>query len=162
MKSVLLFRHGKSDWSADFDKDYDRPLAGRGRKAARRMGALLTRTNQQPGHILCSPALRARTTLDIAAAEGSWTAPIEYDDRLYGAEAATVLHILQHVADEVESVMVVGHEPTMSDCVRMFTHASIRYPTAAICRIRFEVDQWRNVMDSDGELIWHIIPKLLR
>ena len=38
MRSVIMFRHGKSDWDVDYGPDHDRPLAKRGIKAAKKMG----------------------------------------------------------------------------------------------------------------------------
>jgi phosphohistidine phosphatase len=162
MKSVLLFRHGKSDWSADFETDFDRPLAGRGRKASKRMGSFLGVRDRYPEVVYCSPAVRAKRTLEIAVEAGEWKTTIRYDDRLYGAEAETVLDIVRHSDGAGEKIMVVGHEPTMSACVELFTGAVVRFPTAAICRIDFDMDEWREVGPGEGEIIWHIPPRVLR
>ena len=43
MKSILLFRHGKSDWNANYEKDHDRPLSKRGIIAAKTMGIYLSK-----------------------------------------------------------------------------------------------------------------------
>ncbi len=52
MNTIILLRHAKSDWEADYDDDHERPLAKRGRNAAALMGTLLARVNQIPDYIL--------------------------------------------------------------------------------------------------------------
>ena len=69
MKMVLLLRHGKSDWSTAVD-DRERPLAKRGRRAARAIGEFLTRAGEAPDAIVASPARRAADTATLAAAAG--------------------------------------------------------------------------------------------
>lgn len=126
------------------------------------MGKFLSLSGLLPEVVISSTALRARRTIELASSAGEWSIPVTFDDRLYGADEGTVLHLLQHLDEDVERAMIVGHEPTMSDCVGLFTHAAVRFPTAAICCIRFEADDWRTVLPGEGELIWHLPPRILR
>ena len=66
MKSVILFRHGKSDWNASYGSDHDRPLNSRGIKAAKKMGLFLSTKNQIPDIVISSTATRAKTTAQLA------------------------------------------------------------------------------------------------
>ena len=63
MPTLLVLRHGKSDWKAEFDTDEHRPLARRGRRAARTMGRHLAAVGPAPTLALTSPALRAHDTV---------------------------------------------------------------------------------------------------
>ena len=72
MRSVIMFRHGKSDWDADYGPDHDRPLTKRGIKAAKKMGKYLAGLDQVPHIVVSSTAVRARTTVELAMAEGNW------------------------------------------------------------------------------------------
>ena len=72
MKTLILFRHGKSDWNTDYAADHDRPLAKRGRNAAATMGAMLARIEQVSDRVLTSSAVRARETVELAAEAGGW------------------------------------------------------------------------------------------
>ncbi|WP_424522101.1 SixA phosphatase family protein, partial [Rubrivirga sp.] len=56
MKTIILLRHGKSDWEADYDGDHQRPLAKRGQKGARKMGRFLTTARSVPDRALTSSA----------------------------------------------------------------------------------------------------------
>ena len=74
MKTLILFRHGKSDWDSEEPSDHDRPLAKRGRKAAKAMGKFLALAGQVPDSAVTSSAVRARSTLEIAMEAGAGTA----------------------------------------------------------------------------------------
>ena len=90
MKTVTLFRHAKSgDKDNPNIEDFDRPLASRGLKAAPKMGAAMRDRKLRPDLILCSPSVRTRQTLSLAAPE-AWDAPpeVRFEERLYEASAA--------------------------------------------------------------------------
>ena len=87
MKTILLLRHGKSDWDADFTDDHERPLAERGEKGARKMGRFLTTSRSVPDRAITSSATRTRQTLATAAEAGGWTGPARVTDAPYGADA---------------------------------------------------------------------------
>ena len=82
MKTLLLLRHGKSDWSAGVS-DADRPLAKRGRKAARAIGEFLSRAGAVPDVVVSSPARRAVETAELVAAAGRWPCTVRASDMLY-------------------------------------------------------------------------------
>ena len=71
-KSVIIFRHGKSDWDAAFDSDHNRPVSKRGKKDAKKMGKYLNRIEQDPDLTISSTALRARDTAKLAMEYGKW------------------------------------------------------------------------------------------
>jgi len=161
MKSLLLLRHGKSDWDADYVGDHERPVAGKGRKAAARVGKFLNRTGQVPDLVICSTALRTRQTLQIAAETGKWpSVEVEYDKTIYLAGYETLLGRIADIPDSVECAMLVGHEPTISLLAgQLIGDASIRFPTAAVARVDLNVRQWSRTRSGMGTLIWHVIPK---
>jgi phosphohistidine phosphatase len=163
MKTVIFFRHGKSDWNSAFGHDHERPLNKRGRKAARRMGRFLDRIEQLPDRIISSSATRARMTFEQAAQKGDWgDIPVEITDDLYEASPADVLSVIQSISDGSERILLVGHEPTFSDTVgRLIGSANVRMPTAAMACIEIEVDHWPDVGFGSGQLRWLVGPKLL-
>ena len=164
MKTLILLRHGKSDWDADYVGDHHRPLAGRGQKAAIKVGRFLARTNQLPELVLCSTALRTRETLELAMDAGEWTdVDVKYDNTIYHAGFEQMLRCLAALPDEVERVMVVGHEPTTSLLAgQLIGGASLDFPTAAVARIDLNLDHWKNTRSGVGTLMWHIIPRHLK
>lgn len=161
-KRLILFRHGKSDWAAPFERDHDRPVAPRGIKAAQQMGRLLAAAGQVPDRVITSSALRAKTTASLAAAAGGWGCPIAITDALYEATPAAVIQLLQQQPEDIASLMLVGHEPTWSQLTGVLTGGcQVVFPTAAMVRIDFELASWRDLPVAQGQLIWLLPPKLL-
>lgn len=161
-KSLILLRHGKSDWDAHFSHDRDRPIAERGRRAAQAMGRWLSAMGREPDVAITSSALRARTTLDLAAAAGQWACPRYITDHLYEATLETVWGVVHQQPDQYQSVLLVGHEPTWSDTLASgLGGGTVRMPTAAMACLEFEVDRWVDVGPGQGCLLWLLPPKLL-
>ena len=162
MRTLILFRHGKSDWDAPYDTDHDRPLASRGRDAAQRMGRLLGETDQVPELAVSSSAVRARDTLQLAARAGNWASTIRVDSALYGTSAEEVLRWMHALDASPTSLLLTGHEPTWSDLAgQLIGHAIMRVPTGAMLRIDFGYDSWQSIDFGSGELRRLIPPKLI-
>jgi phosphohistidine phosphatase len=110
MKRLYLLRHAKSSWKDTSLPDHERPLAGRGRRAAKAIARHLREQDLQPQLVLCSTARRARETLElIQPALGAATVEFEHD--LYAASADALLERLRRVPDTVAAVMLIGHNP---------------------------------------------------
>jgi len=162
MKTLLLLRHGKSDWDANFARDLDRPLAPRGIKAARQVGEFLSATRNLPDRIFASPAVRARTTAEIAVQAGEWAARIETLPILYGGSPAEVLQEIAERNEDCESLLLAGHEPTGSLLCERLTGAQVRIPTACLVSIALGCERWADVEGAHGELRWLLPPRLLQ
>lgn len=162
MKSLYLLRHGKSDWHADYDADHERPLNDRGRRAAQRMGKFLSRIGQEPDLILTSSAVRARTTVELAAAAGKWDSPTEITSDLYETTHHTVLSLIRLQDDSCDRLLLAGHQPTWSEVVAgLIGGGFVKMSTAALARIDFNVAGWAEVSLGGGILAWVVTPKIL-
>jgi phosphohistidine phosphatase len=160
-KYLILFRHGKSDWDASYGRDRDRPVADRGIAAARTMGKLLATANKVPDLAITSSAVRARTTLELAMDAGKWNCPTEITDDLYEASIDQVLEVIHRTPNHLNSLMLVGHEPTWSDAVSYFMGGgTVHMPTAAVVCLAFEVATWPQVEYGRGSLVWLLPPRL--
>jgi len=110
MKLLYLLRHAKSSWDDPDLDDFDRPLNKRGRKAAKAMALHLREVGIVPDTVLCSPAKRTRETLKhLTSALGQ--APVQFDRRIYEASYQTLLLCLADLPSEVNSVLMIGHNP---------------------------------------------------
>jgi phosphohistidine phosphatase len=163
MPGLILFRHGKSDWAADYPGgDAARPLAPRGRKAAKRMGKFLARAGQAPDGAITSPARRAEDTLRLAMEGGGWTCPVRTATALYGGGVSGLLAEIRSEPATTGVLLAVGHEPTWSEAVSAFIGGGdVRLPTGALARIDFDADRWDEVAPGTGVLAWSIVPRLL-
>jgi phosphohistidine phosphatase len=160
-KLLLLLRHAKSSWDDPALADHDRPLAPRGRRAAKRIGARLRADVTTVDLVLCSSARRARETLDLVAPPGR----IEIDSSLYGASADALLERLGQVADDIASVMLVGHNPAMHDlAIRLLSDADRpavdAFPTAALATLTF-TGSWRSLTGGHADLVTFLKPREL-
>jgi phosphohistidine phosphatase len=136
VKRLYLLRHAKSSWKHAELADRDRPLAGRGRRAAKAIGRHLREQGIDPDLVLCSPARRARETLErIEPALGRGAVQVEPE--LYGASAGELLARLRGVADEVESVMLIGHNPAIAELALDLCGLEQKYPTGALATLAF-------------------------
>ena len=163
MKQLIVLRHGKSDWNADYGTDHDRPLAKRGRAAALSMGHFLSHIGWTPEVILASTAMRASETARLVAEGGGWTHPVEARREIYGGSVESILGLVLDQSEAHHLVLLVGHEPTCSDLAsRAIGGGELRFPTAAMVRIDFAVERWADVELGRGVLAWFVTPKLLK
>ena len=110
-KTLLILRHAKSSWKNEKLKDFDRPLKHRGEEDARLMGKVLRMTELVPQVILSSPALRAKQTAELVAREAELAGELRFIDTFYLGEPEDYINGLKQLPDDIERVMIVGHNP---------------------------------------------------
>jgi phosphohistidine phosphatase len=165
MKRLYLLRHAKSSWKDPSLADHDRPLAGRGRRAAGAIAGHLRAQGIEPELVLCSTARRARETLElIEPALG--TPELRIEPELYGASASTLLDRLRGVPRGVGSVMLIGHNPGLErlalDLARpapAVRELEAKYPTAGLATLTFPGPGWRALDRGAAELIGFVRPR---
>lgn len=108
-RTLLLLRHAKSDYP-DGVADHRRPLAARGIREAALAGDWIRANVAGVDAVLCSTATRTRQTLTRTGIE----AETRYDEDLYDTTPGTVIGLINGTHDDVATLLVVGHEPTMS------------------------------------------------
>lgn len=161
MKTLLLLRHAKSSWDEPSLRDFDRPLAARGKRDAPRIGKELARRGPLPDLIVSSPSARTRATIKAVRTAALLEAEPQFEDSIYGASSGELIKLIRRLPGEKNCVMVVGHNPGLEDLVARLTGASERMPTAALACIEFQIGRWEDVEDGEGKLAWLLIPKAL-
>lgn len=171
MKTILILRHGKSDWgNSDLD-DFDRPLAKRGLNDAPLMGELLAQFESVPDLILASPARRAKQTTELVAEACGYHRPIQWENSFYGGDSEVLLAALQRLPAAVERVMLVGHNPTLEEtiadllCVTEVGWSDtfpVRLPTAGLACLEVDLVDWADLEPGEAALRWFVIPKLVK
>ena len=97
-RRLLILRHAKSSWDSGASTDFERPLAKRGKRDAPRMGHWLKKQHLKLGHVVSSPAERARqTTLEVCKVLGVKKKRISWDDRIYDGYTKQLLQVLADV-----------------------------------------------------------------
>lgn len=161
MKTLLLLRHAKSSWDDQRLRDFDRPLAARGKRDAPRIGSALRERGPLPDLIVSSPAARARETIEAVIDSANLTVSPTFDEGVYGASSAELISIIRRLPGDSSCVLLVGHNPGFEDTLSRLTGEREQMPTAALARIEFPVERWEDVEDEQGKLLWLVTPKQL-
>ncbi len=161
MKTLFLIRHAKSSWADVGMDDFDRPLNDRGKNNAPFMGKLLAKDKILPELMISSPAKRAITTARKIAEEISFPKnKIIEDKKIYEADVSTLLGIINHVDDNINSLFLFGHNPGFTDFLNYLTGENIsNIPTCGIAEIRFDMYSWSEVSKESGKLVRFDYPK---
>ena len=152
MKTLLVMRHAKSDWNADYGSDHERPLNQRGVRSARLMGRVLAADAQEPDLVITSTAVRARSTAVLAEEAGQWQSDVVLEPNLYGTGVDAALQVAS-AAPDVDRLMLVGHQPTWSSLISALTGDRVEMKTATVAIIDFAIDEWARFPSARGEVV---------
>jgi len=93
---------------------------------------------------------------------GRWDCPVRTAVGLYGLGLSGLVGEIRQESERADVLLAVGHEPTWSDAASAFIGGGrLRFPTAALARIDFDVDRWKDVAPDTGTLAWLVTPRLL-
>jgi phosphohistidine phosphatase len=164
VKRLFLLRHAKSSWDDPRLDDHDRPLAPRGLRASAVMAEHLRQERIAPTLVLCSPARRTRETLERVMPIDR--AEVRIEDELYRASSKDLLQRLREVPDEVDSVMLIGHQPAIQQLALQLAaegseleRLKAKFPTAALATLDFP-GGWSGLGRGSAELVAYAKPKL--
>ncbi|WP_016907270.1 SixA phosphatase family protein [Streptomyces xiaopingdaonensis] len=157
-RSIVLFRHAKADWPEV--PDHERPLAERGRREAPETGEWLAEHGPLPELTLCSTATRTRETWKLAVHQFPRRPRTVYEERLYEAPPGQIIEVLNETPEDVENVLVVGHNPGMQSVAGLLAGGADQeararlergFPTSAIAVLRF-TGSWKSLEAGSAEL----------
>lgn len=149
-RTLILLRHAKSAWPPD-THDAARPLARRGLRDAPAVGRWLRDQIPTIDLVVCSPAVRAATTWDLAAAQLDQRPPLRHDEQLYDAAAQDLLKVTQQLPPTVLTALLVGHNPGLEDFLTLLTGAAEPLRTSAIAVISTPTG-WAEIHPGSGNL----------
>jgi phosphohistidine phosphatase len=159
MKTLYIVRHAKA--GSSHSGDFDRMLNEAGRKAAYLMGELLDERGVVPDYVLASPANRALTTAEIfCKILGFPVEHIEQRMEIYEGGAQRLLSMLQQVGANHSTVLLFGHNPTVTFLVDLLAgsaHEGIA--TCGVARLECECDSWSELRAGSCKLVWYDYPK---
>jgi phosphohistidine phosphatase len=171
MRSLLLMRHAKAERLEPGRSDFDRTLAPSGRADAKTIGGYLVRHRSIPDRVVISPAVRTRETWTQAAGVFGQVPGASFVDRLYNASPAAILEVIRQTADNVGTLLVIGHNPGLQELAAMLIASGDvearerlgrEFPTSALATISFAVESWSSVHARGGRLEHFITPKWLK
>ena len=164
MKTLGIFRHAKSDWNDARLRDFDRPLNTRGRKGAGVMGKHIHDYGMRWTRVLASPAVRVTQTIELAGEAAGSSPPVTWDRRIYLANSATLIDVLREQEGDPASIILVGHNPGLEDLIfdlvpddgnsPLRDIVEEKFPTAAFAVIELAIDDWADLADGCGRLVY--------
>ncbi|MBX3419159.1 MAG: histidine phosphatase family protein [Pirellulaceae bacterium] len=145
MKTLLFMRHAKSDWGEPQLADHDRELNERGQRVAPQMGIFLAKQRLVPDLVLVSTARRAQDTLELMLAHWNKRPEVVSSHDLYLASAEIFYEAIGQANSNHHTVMVIGHNPGMSQLASWFVSGAPHFPTAAILQLESDLDDWPRI-----------------
>lgn len=162
MKTLYLLRHAKSSWANPEIPDFQRPLNKRGKKDAPMMGRILANKGVKVDLILSSPAKRAKKTAKKVAKQIKYSKEkIVFKQEIYEARIADLLTAIHQTPNEINSLMLVGHNPTLTDLANLLCsdfHTE-NIPTAGVFAIVFHCKTSAEIEENMGNLLFFEYPK---
>ncbi|MEU8032292.1 histidine phosphatase family protein [Streptomyces sp. NPDC049099] len=167
LRRLVVLRHAKSAWPEGVE-DHRRPLAPRGLRDAPAAGRALADADCLPDLALCSTAVRARRTWELASAEWGTPPPVRHDRRLYAAGVPELLEVLREAPPEVETLLVVGHNPGLEELVLELAgdglgdtleRVRVKFPTCAIAVLDWHGSGWAALAPGTALLTSFTVPR---
>ncbi|MFF5018223.1 SixA phosphatase family protein [Streptomyces sp. NPDC001165] len=167
LRRLVVLRHAKSAWPEGVE-DHRRPLAPRGLRDAPAAGRALAEADCLPDLALCSTAVRARRTWELASAQWGTPPPVRYDRRLYGADVPELLEVAREAPREVETLLLVGHNPGLEELVLELAGDGLedtldqvraKFPTSAIAVLTWRATGWPALAPGTALLTSFIVPR---
>ncbi len=129
-RRLIVMRHAKSSWESDAPDDHERPLNKRGLRDAPRIGRHLRELGWVPDLVLSSDALRTRQTY-YGLCEGlEETIPAIFTPNLYHGGYQSLLDEAASVPEEVQTLLVLGHNPGWQELVKKLSGSEVPMKTA--------------------------------
>ena len=161
MKTLYLVRHAKSSWKHDVE-DHKRPVKGRGERDGHLVAKKVSEESDPPQKIISSDATRALTTAQFfKEAFNIKDADFETNHDLYDFSGQNVMRTIKTLDNNLDSVMIVGHNHALTSIVNMLGDRYIEnVPTCGFAMLQFEENKWSDI--TTGKTVKTIFPRDLK
>jgi phosphohistidine phosphatase len=170
VKRIFMLRHAKTEKSATHGSDHERELLPRGHANATEMARWLGCCSQQPQLILCSSATRTQQTYQLFKHTLPSLPDATIASNLYLASAGDIFYEINKIQDDIESVMIIGHNPGIKEfCVQIANDErpnlvdaiALNFPTCALAVFEVPCTHWNDVAPGIGQLVEYMHPARL-
>ncbi len=164
MKKLYLLRHAKSSWDDSSIPDHERELNDRGRKEAKKMGEYFLEKNIIPDLIICSTSKRTRETYKLIIEKIDKNIQTIFEDNIYEASVSDIFDAISKVSKEVDSLLIIGHNPGMGYMVEKLTNIPgiiDKFGTCSLAELEVDIQKWSDIRKTTVKLINFISPKTL-
>lgn len=142
MKTLSLLRHATAVRDPRF-ADFERPLEPSGEQEASRLGAAFKDLGIHFDRAVASSAVRTATTAALLLkAMGGSVDQLETDRALYTSSVPALLRFIGRVSDQVNHLLVVGHNPELSELANRFAPEIGELDPCACISFEFDAESW--------------------
>jgi phosphohistidine phosphatase len=161
MKTIILVRHAKSSHTMGLSSDFERPLNDRGFRDASEMGKNLFKKNTTIDLFVSSPALRAKTTAELFAAEyDRKMKAIRYVPSLYHVSPEIFSAVIAELEDSYRHVALFSHNPGITDFASSLCNTEITHmPTCSVFAVKAPVDTWKEFEGAEKRFLFFYRPE---
>ena len=163
MKTIYVVRHAKSSWDAIDLPDEKRPLLAKGKQRTKKVIEYLKENHILVDQIMSSHAVRAYETAKLLAHGLKY--PVEkiiINSQIYHADGEGILNQLYDLPDRIGSVMIVGHNPSLTDFINLFLKSPVEnLPTSGVVSFSFDTDNWEKIPLASRKTNFILFPKEL-
>ena len=143
MKSLTILRHGDALYEDPNINDWNRPLSNYGEIEAQKIAKYIEKTLPKPNKIISSNANRTISTAKILLNSNKWDQKmLEKKQEMYLASLDTLLAIISEQSDFLEHIVIIGHNPGLSDLCNHLVNQSRYLPTCGCFSIKFNCENW--------------------
>ena len=162
-RSLILIRHTKSNWGDFSLPDFDRPIKKERVEDAKNMASELKSLGVEPDLIICSPAKRTRQTAEYFYDKLKYDErKVEFDKRIYESTAEDVMQVIREVDPKVKTLVIIGHNPSLTNLANMFAENSIdEVPTTGVVWLEFTLKDWEIYKLTHCKLKAFLTPKTI-
>lgn len=164
MKTLYLVRHAKSSWEEPGIADIDRKLIPKGIEKTKLILGFLQQRSTTVDLMISSPAVRAFETARLFAAGLKYpVSKIITDRKIYDGYYDRILDIIYGTPNDAGSLMIFGHNPTITNLSNLFLHPGIdSMPTSCVVALSFNVDKWEMIPSTEAIREFVVFPKMLK
>ncbi len=147
MKTIYIARHAKSSWRNTNIHDIDRPLKSSGVIGVQRVAEKIKETEPAIDTIFTSPAARAAHTALIHARYLELPeSRIVIRNSIYNRGVEGIYELVKSVGENLNSIMVVGHDPTLTNFVNDFLEIPLeKMQTSSVLKIVLDATAWSQI-----------------
>lgn len=163
MKTLYIVRHAKSSWDSLDLPDEQRPLLEKGKKRTKKVIDFLHEKNIKVDYMISSHAVRALETAKILAHALNYPKEsIRIEKSIYYGNADSILDQFFDLPAHAESLLIVGHNPALTDFVNLFLSKPIdNLPTSGVVSFSFDTVHWEEIRTAKRKTNFTLFPKEL-
>ncbi len=156
-RRLIVMRHAKSSWADGSMSDHERPLNDRGRREAPEVARQLAELEWLPEVVLSSDSKRTRETwkrMKTVLEDADCTPTVTKSAELYHAGMDEAADALTELDDEIDCVLLLGHNPGWEDVVSYLSGVSVTMTTANAVLLEGEGDSWQDALERGS---WQLV-----